>query len=89
MAIKASPEAIREMEKTLQSTTKAIQAIQQNVKGAMRSSANWTDAQGQQYQALMRQIAKLTEAPAATLTAAVPKLERLAQSLDSYGRVKF
>ena len=89
MAIKSSPEIVREMEKTLQSTVKSIQGIQQNVKGAMRSSASWNDAQGQQYQALMKQIAQLTQAPMTTLNSAVPKLEKLAQSLDRYGKVKF
>ena len=60
MGIKSSPEVVRDMKKTLQTTVKSIQGIQQNVKGAMRSSANWNDAQGQQYQALMKQIAQLT-----------------------------
>ena len=89
MAIKSSPEAVRDMEKTLQSTVKSIQGIQQNVKGAMRSSANWNDTQGQQYQALMKQIAQLTQSPMTTLNSAVPKLEKLAQTLDRYGKVKF
>lgn len=89
MAIKSSPEVVRDMKKTLQTTVKSIQGIQQNVKGAMRSSANWNDAQGQQYQALMKQIAQLTQAPMTTLNSAVPKLEKLAQSLDKYGKVKF
>ena len=89
MAIKSSPEVVRDMKKTLQTTVKSIQGIQQNVKGAMRSSANWNDAQGQQYQALMKQIAQLTKAPMTTLNSAVPKLEKLAQSLDKYGKVKF
>ena len=89
MAIKSSPEVVRDMKKTLQTTVKSIQGIQQNVQGAMRSSANWNDAQGQQYQALMKQIAQLTQAPMTTLNSAVPKLEKLAQSLDKYGKVKF
>jgi hypothetical protein len=77
------------MKSTLQKTVTSIQGIQQNVKGAMRSSANWDDSQGQQYQALMKQIAQLTQAPMATLNSGVPKLEKLAQSLDNYGKVKF
>lgn len=89
MAIKSSPEIVREMKGTLQRTVTSIQGIQQNVKGAMRSSANWDDAQGQRYQALMKQIAQLTQAPMATLSSAVPKLEKLAQTLDNYGKIKF
>lgn len=89
MAIRSSPEVVRDMKKTLQKAATSIQGIQQNVKGAMRSSANWNDAKGQQYQALMKQIAQLTQAPMTTLNAAVPKLEKLAQALDNYGKVKF
>ncbi len=89
MAIKSSPEIVRDMKKTLQNTVKSIQGIQQNIKGAMQSSANWNDSQGQQYQALMKRIAQLTQAPEAALNSAVPKLEKLAQSLDKYGKVKF
>ena len=89
MAIKSSPEVVRDMKSTLQKTVTSIQGIQQNVKGAMRSSANWGDAQGKQYQSLMKKIAQLTQSPMATLNAAAPKLEKLAQSLDNYGKVKF
>lgn len=89
MAIKSSPEVVRDMKSTLQKTVTSIQGIQQNVKGAMRSSANWDDAQGKQYQSLMKKIAQLTQSPMATLNAAAPRLEKLAQSLDNYGKVKF
>lgn len=89
MAISSSSATIRDMKTTLQKTVKEIQGIQTNVKGAMRSSANWNDAQGQQYQALMKQIAQLTDSPTNTLNMAIPKLEKLAQSLDAYGKVKF
>ena len=89
MAIQSSPEIVRDMKKTLDSTVKSIQGIQQNLKGAMRSSANWNDAQGQQYQALMKKIGQLTQAPMTTLKSASPKLEKLAQALDNYGKVKF
>lgn len=89
MAIKSSPEIVRDMKKTLQNTVKSIQGIQQNIKGAMQSSANWNDSQGQQYQALMKRIAQLTQAPETALNSAIPKLEKLAQSLDKYGKVKF
>jgi uncharacterized protein YukE len=89
MAIKSSPQVVRDMESTLQKTVKSIQGIQQNVKGAIRSSANWNDAQGQEYQLLMKQIAQLTKTPMDMLDSAIPKLEKLAQSLDNYEKVKF
>lgn len=89
MAVNSSPEIIRDMKSTLQETVASIQLIQQNVKGAMRSSANWNDEQGKQYQALMKRIAQLTQSPMATLNTAMPKLEKLAQALDEYEKVKF
>ena len=89
MAIQSSPETVREMKKNLQDTVKLIQQTQEAVRGALQSGANWNDAQGQQYRALMRQLAQLTQAPMDTLNNANPKLERLAQSLDQYNKVKF
>ena len=89
MGVKSSPEVVRDMKKTLQTTVKSIQGIQQNLHGAMRASSNWDDAQGAQYRALMKQIAQLTQSPMATLNSSVPKLEKLAVALDRYKNVKF
>lgn len=89
MAINASAEIIRQMRTTLQKTIKEIEHIQANVRSSMKSSENWNDAQGEQYRQLMQRIARLTESPSGTLRAAVPKLEKLAQILDAYGRVRF
>lgn len=89
MAINASAEAIRQMKMTLQKTIKEIERIQANVRGSMKSSENWNDAQGEQYRHLMQHIARLTESPSGTLRTAVPKLEKLAQILDAYGKVRF
>lgn len=89
MAINASAEAIRQMEVTLQKTIKEIERIQVNIRGSMKSSVNWNDAQGEQYRQTMQQISRLTESPSGTLRTAVPKLEKLAQILDSYGKVRF
>lgn len=89
MAINASAEIIRQMRTTLQKTIKEIERIQANVRSSMKSSENWNDAQGEQYRQLMQRIARLTESPSGTLRAAVPKLEKLAQILDAYGRVRF
>lgn len=89
MAVKASAEVIRGMKKDISNTIRDIQQISNGIKSALSGTANWNDAQSAQFQALMKQIASLTEAPVDTLTAALPKLERLAQSLDDYNRVKF
>ena len=89
MAVQSSPVVVRDMKKTLLSSVKNIQKIQQNISSSARSASNWNDAQGTQYQALMKRIAQLTQGPVETLNAAAPKLEKLAQSLDNYGKVKF
>lgn len=89
MAIQSSPEVVRQMKSSLQKTVRSIQDTQNRVKSAMNSSSAWNDAQGQQYQSLMKRIAQLTESPVATLNAALPKLEKLAQSLDRYNQVHF
>lgn len=89
MAINSSPEIIREMNITLRKTVNEIQKTQTNIKSAMQWSADWNDAQGQQYRALMKRIAQLTDSPTSTLVTAMPKLEKLAQALDAYGRVRF
>jgi methyl-accepting chemotaxis protein len=89
MAVKASPETIREMKKSIQNTVKDIQRISSGIRSGVRATASWDDAQAAQFNTLMQQIARLTETPVDTLNAAVPKLEKLAQSLDQYKQVKF
>ena len=89
MAVKASPEAIREMKKDISDTIKDIERISNGIRTGMSASAGWDDAQAAQFNMLMQQIARLTATPIDTLRAALPKLEKLAQSLDQYKSVKF
>ncbi|MBR3806500.1 MAG: hypothetical protein IKJ13_06670 [Clostridia bacterium] len=89
MAVKASPEAIREMKKEIQTTIRDIERISSGIRSGVSATSNWNDAQAAQFSSLMQQIASLTSAPIDTLNAALPKLEKLAQSLDQYNRVKF
>ncbi|PWM31182.1 MAG: hypothetical protein DBX58_07070 [Clostridiales bacterium] len=89
MAVKASPEAIREMKKDISDTIKDIERISNGIRTGMSASAGWDDAQAAQFNMLMQQIARLTATPIDTLRAALPKLEKLAQSLDQYNSVKF
>ena len=79
MAVKASPETIREMKKDISNTIRDIERISSGIKSGMSATSNWDDAQ----------IARLTATPIDTLNAALPKLEKLAQSLDQYNKVKF
>jgi len=89
MAVKASPETIREMKKDISNTIKDIEKISNGIKTGMSATSNWDDAQAVQFNMLMQQVARLTAAPIDTLNAALPKLEKLAQSLDQYNQVKF
>lgn len=89
MAVKASPEIIRDMKKDISNTIRDIQRISNGIKSALSATASWDDAKAAQFNALMQQIARLTVAPVDTLNASLPKLEKLAQSLDQYNRVKF
>jgi predicted phage tail protein len=89
MAVKASPEAIREMKREISNTIKDIEKISNGIKTGMSATSSWDDAKAAQFNSLMQRIARLTEGPIDTLNAALPKLEKLAQSLDEYNRVNF
>lgn len=89
MAVKASSEAIRAMKKDISNTIRDIERISSGIKAGMSATSNWNDSQAAQFNMLMQQISRLTTAPIETLNAALPKLEKLAQSLDEYNRVKF
>ena len=89
MAVKASPEIIREMKKNISNTIRDIEQISSGIRSGMSATSNWDDAKAQEFNNLMQQIARLTEAPVGTLTSALPKLEKLAQSLDRYNSVTF
>ena len=89
MSVKASPETIREMKKEISSTIKDIEKISNGIKSGMSATNNWDDAKAAQFNMLMQRIARLTETPIDSLNAALPKLEKLAQSLDRYNGVSF
>ena len=87
--VHSSPEVIRQMKSDLNTTTKELRSSAQKISSALQSSSEWNDAVGIQYRDLMRRIGRLIESPINTLQAAQPKLEKLAQSLDAYNKVKF
>lgn len=89
MAVKGSPEAIRQMKSDIQSTISDIQRISEGIRTGMSSTANWDDTQATQFNMIMQRVARLTEAPVDTLQRAIPKLESLAQALDAYNSVHF
>lgn len=89
MAVKASSEAIRGMKKDISNTIRDIERISNGIRTGMSATSDWDDGQAAQYNMLMQQIARLTATPVDTLSAAMPKLEKLAQSLDQYNHVRF
>lgn len=89
MAVKASAESIREMKASISKTINDIQRISNGIKSGMSATGGWDDAKASEFNMLMQKTARLTESPVSTLQAALPKLEKLAQSLDQYNSVKF
>ena len=87
--VQSSPEVVRQMKGDLAKTAKNIEDIRQTIGTSARTAASWNDAQGEQYRSLMQKIAKLTTSPVDTLNQAMPKLEKLAQALEQYNKVKF
>jgi len=87
--VQSSPEVVRQMKGDLAKTVKNIEDIRQTIGASARTAASWNDAQGEQYRSLMQKIARLTTSPVDTLNQAMPKLEKLAQALDQYNKVKF
>lgn len=89
MAVKASPEVIREMKKEISNTVRDIERISNGIRNGIAATSGWDDEKAAQFNMIMQQIARLTSAPVDTLNGAMPKLERLAQSLDQYNNVRF
>lgn len=89
MAVKGSPEAIREMKRDIQSTISDIEKISEGIRSGVSATSSWDDSQAAQFNMIMQRVARLTETPIDTLQKALPKLERLAQALDQYNSVHF
>lgn len=89
MAVKASAEAIREMKKEISHTIQDIQRISSGIRSGISPADKWNDTQAVQFKQIMSNVASLVEQPIEALNAAIPKLEKLAMSLDSYNQVHF
>ncbi len=89
MAVKASPEAVREMKRDINKMVQDIERISASIKSAVSAITDWEDSRSAEFKSLMQRVAQLTEKPTETLRAAMPKLERLAEALDQYNKVNF
>ncbi len=86
--IKASPEAVRQLAKDLRTTINNLQNISAQVKSAGNVSG-WSDSQGEQFKSVVNRIAGLTQSPIETLESAIPRLNKIADTLEKYNSVKF
>lgn len=89
MAVKASPEAVREMKRDINKMVQDIERISASIKSAVSAITDWEDSRSAEFKSLMQRVAQLTEKPTETLRAAMPKLEKLAEALDQYNKVNF
>ena len=85
MGIQASPELLREMSDEFRHCSKKLKGIADTARATQAKTAvTWSDAKGQEFQAIMRRIAALTESPSEPLDRAAPKLDHLAELLIRY-----
>jgi len=88
--VQSSPEVVRQMKADINKTAKELNMLSGRLRAVRDNTrGDWNDAQGEQFRELINRIGRLMLAPEETLKSVQPKLEKLAQSLDSYGRVKF
>lgn len=86
--VRASSESVRQLAQDLKKTSANLKNISNQVKSAGNVSG-WNDAQGAQFSSLVKQIATLTQSPIETLESAVPRLNKIADTLDQYSKIKF
>ena len=88
--VQSSPEVVRQMKADINKTAKELNILSGRIRAVRDNTrGDWIDVQGEQFRELMNRIGRLILEPEETLKSVQPKLEKLAQSLDSYGRVRF
>ena len=88
--VQSSPEVVRQMKSDLNKTAKDLNMLGGRIRAVRdKSREDWNDTQGEQFRELLNRIGRLITSPEETLKSVQLKLEKLAQSLDSYGRVRF
>ena len=88
MGIQASSQSIREMEKNLNDIIRDMEQIAEGIKNVLNATKDWDDQQSREFKDVMDKIGKLTMQPVDQLTAAIPRLEQLAQYIDEYNRIR-
>ena len=87
--VNSSAEVIRQMKSDMNKTISELDMIVEKLRNIHGASSGWNDAQGEQFRGLMHKIAQCVNHPKHSLESALPKLEKLAQSLDQYGGIRF
>ncbi len=89
MAVRASADLIREMEKNIKNMTRELEEISAGIERGIKGQSGWSDAQSVRYHEIMHKIARLTASPCEELHAVLPRMEKLAVALDNYNKVRF
>ena len=89
MAICTSTQAINEIRTTMCDAVRNIEAVQSELTNMMSVVSDWNDSQGEQFRMLMRSVARCTEEPKNALKDTLPRLERMAEAIERYNKVRF
>ncbi len=89
MGMQASSQSIREMEKNLEATIRDLDQIAGGIKKVLNATQGWEDQQSREFREVMAKIGRLTIQPVDQLKTTIPRMEKLAQSVDEYTRIRF
>ncbi len=89
MGMQASSQSIREMEKNLNATIRDLDQIAGGIKKVLNATQGWEDQQSREFREVMAKIGRLTIQPVDQLKTTIPRMEKLAQSVDEYTRIRF
>ncbi len=89
MGMQASSQSIREMEKNLEATIRDLDQIAGGIKKVLNATQGWEDQQSREFREVMEKIGRLTIQPVDQLKTTIPRMEKLAQSVDEYTRIRF
>lgn len=89
MGMQASSQSIREMEKNLEGTIRDLEQIATGIKKVLSATHGWEDQQSKEFREVMAKIGKLTVQPVDQLKNTIPRMEKLAQSVDEYSKIRF
>ena len=89
MAIKGDSQTVREMKQDISQTIKDLEHMSEGIRSGIQATGGWDDDKAAEFNLAMSKVARMIESPVDSLSAALPKLERLAQLMDQYTSKKF